>query len=116
MNFPTPDFSTPDFSTMNFSTPDFSTPDISTPNLGLKTPGLKSSWLKSPGLKGLGLMLGDEKSGVEMSYNLSLRNIGVEDHLYQKMFLKTLIFTTLYFLKMCPIFAGFFITSDDDMI
>ena len=31
--------------------------------------GLKSSWLKCPGLKGLGLMLGVEKSGVEMSFN-----------------------------------------------
>jgi hypothetical protein len=31
--------------------------------------GLKSSWLKSPGLKGLGLKLGFEKSGVEMSFN-----------------------------------------------
>jgi hypothetical protein len=30
---------------------------------------LESSWLKSPGLKGLGLMLGVEKSGVEMSFN-----------------------------------------------
>ena len=32
--------------------------------------GLKSSWLKIPGLKGLGLKLGVEKSGVEMSFNL----------------------------------------------
>ena len=32
--------------------------------------GLKSSWLKCPGLKGLGLKLGVEKSGVEMSFNL----------------------------------------------
>ena len=32
--------------------------------------GLKSSWLKSPRLKGLGLKLGVEKSGVEMSFNL----------------------------------------------
>ena len=31
--------------------------------------GLKSSWLKNPGLKGLGLKLGVEKSGVEMSFN-----------------------------------------------
>ena len=31
--------------------------------------GLKSSWLKSPGFKGLGLKLGVEKSGVEMSFN-----------------------------------------------
>ena len=31
--------------------------------------GLKSSWLKTPGLKGLGLKLGVEKSGVEMSFN-----------------------------------------------
>ena len=30
--------------------------------------GLKS-WLKCPGLKCLGLMLGVEKSGVEMSFN-----------------------------------------------
>jgi hypothetical protein len=33
--------------------------------------GLKSSWLKSPGSKGLGLKLGVEKSGVEMSFNPS---------------------------------------------
>ena len=39
-------------------------------SLGLKSPGLESSWLKSPGLKGLGLQLGIEKSGVEMSFNL----------------------------------------------
>ena len=31
--------------------------------------GLKCSWLKSPALKGLGLKLGVEKSGVEMSFN-----------------------------------------------
>ena len=31
--------------------------------------GLKRSWLKSPGLKGLGLKLGVEKSGVDMSFN-----------------------------------------------
>ena len=37
--------------------------------------GLKSSWLKSPGLKDLGLKLGVEKSGVEMSFNLSERKI-----------------------------------------
>ena len=37
----------------------------------LKSPGLESSWLKSPGLKGLGLKLGVEKSGVEMSFNLA---------------------------------------------
>ena len=42
-------------------------------SLGLKSPGLESSWLKSPGLKGLGLKLGVEKSGVEMSFNLSRR-------------------------------------------
>ena len=30
---------------------------------------LKSSWLESPGLKDLGLKLGVEKSGVEMSFN-----------------------------------------------
>ena len=35
----------------------------------LKNPGLESSWLKSPGLKGVGLKLGVEKSGVEMSFN-----------------------------------------------
>jgi hypothetical protein len=33
--------------------------------------GLESSWLKSPGLKGLGLKLGVEKSGFEMSFNPS---------------------------------------------
>ena len=38
-------------------------------SLGLKIPGFESSWLKSPGLKGLGLKLGVEKSGVEMSFN-----------------------------------------------
>ena len=32
--------------------------------------GVGSSWLKSPGLNGLGLKLGVEKSGVEMSFNL----------------------------------------------
>ena len=37
--------------------------------------GLKSSWLKSPGLKGLGLKLGVEKSGVEMSFNLTDMNV-----------------------------------------
>ena len=31
--------------------------------------GLKSSWLENPGLKGLGLKLGVEKSGVEMTFN-----------------------------------------------
>ena len=31
--------------------------------------GLTSSWLKSPGLKGLGLKLGFEKFGVELSFN-----------------------------------------------
>jgi hypothetical protein len=30
---------------------------------------LESSWLKSPRLKGLGLKLGVEKFGVEMSFN-----------------------------------------------
>jgi hypothetical protein len=30
---------------------------------------LESSWLKSPEMKGLGLKLGVEKSGVEMSFN-----------------------------------------------
>ena len=38
-------------------------------SLGLLSPGLEISWLKSPGLKGLGLKLGVEKSGVEMSFN-----------------------------------------------
>jgi hypothetical protein len=71
---------------MNFQTPDFSTPDMGfkrgvlrilglksslLKSLGLKSPGLESSWLKSPGLKGLGLKLGVEKSGVEMSFNQS---------------------------------------------
>jgi hypothetical protein len=37
----------------------------------LKILGLESSWLKSPRLKGLGLKLGVEKSGVEMSFNRS---------------------------------------------
>ena len=68
-DFSTMNFPTPDFSTMNFSIPDFSTLDFSTPSLGLRNPGLKSSWLKSPGLKGLGLKLGVEISGVEMSFN-----------------------------------------------
>ena len=36
----------------------------------LKNPGLESSWLKSPGLKSLGLNLGVENSGVEMSLNM----------------------------------------------
>ena len=31
---------------------------------------LESSWLKRPRLKGLGLKLGVEMSGVEMSFNL----------------------------------------------
>ena len=31
--------------------------------------GLKSSWFKNLGLQGLGLKLGVEKSGVEMSFN-----------------------------------------------
>ena len=34
--------------------------------------GLKNSWLKSPGLKGLGLKLGVEKYGVEISFNPQL--------------------------------------------
>ena len=36
----------------------------------LKSPGLESSWLINLRLKGLGLKLGVEKSGVEMSFNL----------------------------------------------
>ena len=35
----------------------------------LKSSGLESSWLKSPGLKGMGLKLGVEKSGVQISLN-----------------------------------------------
>ena len=64
---------------MNFSTPDLGLKSPGLRNLGLKSswlkslglksPGLESSWLKNPGLKGLGLKLGVEKSGVEMSFN-----------------------------------------------
>ena len=39
---------------------------------------MESSWLKSPGLKGLGLKLGVEKSGVEMSSQSMGLKLGVE--------------------------------------
>ena len=89
---------------MNFQTPDFSTPDLGSKspgltglrNLGLKSswskslglegsclksPGLESSWLRSLGLKGLGLKLGVEKSGVEISFNHANCRAGLHTHL-----------------------------------
>ena len=67
---------------MNFMTPWFKNSWLRSPGLGsswlknlglknswLKCLGLVSSWLKNLGLKGLGLKLGVEKSGVEMSFN-----------------------------------------------
>ena len=62
------DISTPSFNSGSFNPRHF--------NHEFSTPWFKNSWLKSPGLKnslskslGLGLKLGVEKSGVEMSFN-----------------------------------------------
>ena len=79
MNFPTLDFSTPELGLESPGLRSLGLKSSWLKSLGLKSPGLESSWLKNPGLesswlkslglKGLGLKLGVEKSGVEISFN-----------------------------------------------